>query len=183
MDAAPRLMTDRLCLRPVTPDDLSAFARFMASDRARFVGGPSKGYDAWRRFAVHLGHWRIRGYGMWIVERREDGAAVGQVGPWNPDGWVAPEVGWWLLDAAFEGHGYAREAAIAARAHAFDTLGWPAVYSVIAPDNARSIALARRLGAVEDREATTPDGQPVIVFRHPSPGERPNPTATSGELP
>ena len=147
-------------MRPSTPDDLPAFRRFTASERARFAGGPGEGYDAWRRFAVHLGHWRIRGCGMWIVEHREDGGPVGQVSLWNPDGWVAPEV---VLDADFEGLGYAREAAVAARTYAFETLGWPAVFSVIHPDNARSIALARRLGAVEDRDATTPDGQPVIV--------------------
>ncbi len=180
MTDTPRLQTDRLTMRPITPDDLPAFCRFMASDRARFVGGPCEGHDAWRRFAVHLGHWRIRGYGMWTVKRRDDGMAVGQVGLWNPDGWVAPEVGWWIFEGAFEGRGYAREAAVAARAHAFDTLHWPTVFSVIDPGNARSIALARRLGAAEDRHAKTPDGTPVIVFRHPEPDDGQKPVFRTG---
>lgn len=182
MNNTPHLRTDRLTMRPITPDDLATFCKFMASDRARFVGGPCECYDAWRRFAVHLGHWQIRGYGMWIVERRADGVAVGQVGLWNPDGWVAPEVGWWIFDNAFEGQGYAREAAVAARAHAFDTLRWPAVFSVIDPGNARSIALARRLGAAEDRHAKTPDGTPVIVFRHPGPDDAQSPVLRKGAL-
>ena len=90
--------------------------------------------------------------------------------------------GWWILREAFEGRGYARDAEVAARGHAFETLRWPAVFSVIEPGDARSIALARRLGAVEDRLAGTPDGTPVIVFRHPGPDDQARPVSRAGEM-
>ena len=46
--------------------------------------------------ALAIGHWAIRGYGFFSVEHRATGAWVGRVGPWYPEGWPAPEVGWTL---------------------------------------------------------------------------------------
>lgn len=71
--------------------------------------------------------------------------------------------------AAVEGHGYAHEAALAARRCARDSLGWPEVFGVIASGNARSIRLAERLGASLDRTDTFPNGETALVFRHPAP--------------
>ncbi len=73
-----------------------------------------------------------------------------------------------------EGNGIATEAARACVAHAYDTLGWDTVVSYIDPDNARSIALAERLGATLDTQATPPtrkdpDATDALVYRHPSP--------------
>ena len=60
----------------------------------------------------------------------------------------------------FEGHGFATEAARAARAHAYGTLGWPTAVSYVDADNHRSAALALRLGCTEDpaRRAARPAG-------------------------
>ena len=60
------------------------------------------------------------------------------------------------------------EAAVAARRYAYDTLGWTRPVSYIHPDNARSIALAERLGCVRDPNAACPFPEtPDLVFRHP----------------
>ncbi len=73
----------------------------------------------------------------------------------------------WLLLPAFEGRGYAAEAARAARGYAYGTLGWKTAVSYVSAENHRSAALARRLGAREDLDAPSPgDG---LVFRHPAP--------------
>ena len=45
------------------------------------------------------------------------------------------------------GKGYATEAAQAARAHAYDVLGWETAISLIDPENLGSKAVAERLGA------------------------------------
>ena len=74
-----------------------------------------------------------------------------------------------MWDPAAEGKGYAFEAAQAARAHAFDVLGWETAVSYIDPGNARSIELAERLGAVRDPEAA-PFHEGDLVFRHSAPG-------------
>jgi RimJ/RimL family protein N-acetyltransferase len=168
----PVLETERLTLRAPTPADFDAYAAFRATERARFVGGVLERADAWRTYAFGLGHWHLRGYGMWAVEERATGTWLGHVGLWFPEGWIAREVGWMLAEPAFEGRGFAREAAEAARRHAYRVLGWQEVFSVIHPENARSLALARRLGAALGREVVH-DGARLLVFRHPGPEEAP----------
>ena len=59
-------------------------------------------------------------------------------------------------------------AAEAARTHVFETLGWDTAVSYIDPQNARSIALAERLGAVRDDSAARPHPDD-LVYRHPKP--------------
>jgi RimJ/RimL family protein N-acetyltransferase len=108
------------------------------------------------------GPWHVRGRGA--GHRRH----IGQIGPWHPEGWLAREIGWILLDPAAEGRGLAREAAEAARAFAYEGLGWPEVFSVIDPDNVRSLALARRLGCTLDREEDW-EGERLLIWRHPAP--------------
>jgi RimJ/RimL family protein N-acetyltransferase len=161
----PVLQTERLTLRAPRPEDFDAYAAFRATERARFVGGVVDRTEAWRSYATGLGHWHLRGYGMWTVEERATGTWLGHVGLWHPEGWIAREIGWWLGDAAFEGRGFAREAAEAARDHAYGALGWSEAFSVIHPENARSLALAARLGATLDREETYA-GVRLLVFRH-----------------
>ena len=168
----PVLATERLTLRGPLAADFEPIAAFLDSGRAAHIGGRRSRADAWRTFAVLVGHWELRGYGMWSVEERATGRLVGMVGLYYPEDWVAPEVGWWIVDAGAEGKGYAAEAAVAARRYAFDIVGWPAVFSVIAPENARSIRLAERLGATLDQTVTAPNGRPALIYRHPAPEAR-----------
>lgn len=165
----PVLETERLTMRGPSAADFDPVAAFLDSDRAEHIGGRRSRADAWRTFAVLLGHWQLRGYGMWSLDDRASGRLVGLVGLYYPEGWMAQEVGWWIVDPAAEGKGYAYEAAVAARRYAFDIAGWPGVHSVIAPENARSIALAERLGATLDRTELAPNGRPAHIYRHPSP--------------
>ena len=92
-------------------------------------------------------------------------------GPWFPDTWPEHEIGWMLWDDAHEGQGLAAEAAAAVCDHARTHLGWKTAVSYIDLDNARSIAPARRLGAVRDPDAAVPpahpDGGALGVWRHP----------------
>jgi len=168
----PVLTTERLSMRGPVAADFEPVAAFLDSDRAAWIGGRRNRADAWRTFAVLVGHWALRGYGMWSVDERATGAFVGMVGLYYPEDWLAPEVGWWIVDAECEGKGYACEAAVAARRYAFDIVGWPEVFSVIAPENARSIRLAERLGATLDRTVTAPNGRPASIYRHPAPEAR-----------
>ena len=165
----PVIETERLVLRAPTMADFEAVAAFFATERARFVGGPRDRLQSWRSFAANIGCWHLKGHGMWAVEERATGRYLGQIGLNDPEGWVAREVGWILVDPATEGRGFAREAALAARGHAYGPLGWTKVFSVIDPDNARSLALAVRLGCTVDRSAVLPDGTTALIYRHPGP--------------
>ncbi|MDA3887491.1 MAG: GNAT family N-acetyltransferase [Allgaiera sp.] len=166
--SAPVIETDRLILRGPEGGDFDAFTKFYASERSTMNGGPLDPPQAWRAFATAIGHWTLRGYGMWSLVERSSGALVGRVGLWYPGGWPEPELGWTLYDG-FEGRGLAQEAALAARSYAYDMLGLGPLISVIAPDNLRSIALARRLGATHERDWALPSGAPVWIYRHPDP--------------
>lgn len=163
----PVLETERLILRVPRLEDYEGYAAYMQQARSSFVGGPLERDMSWRAFAGSVGHWVLRGYGLFVVTDRESGERYGMVGLLNPEGWPEPEIGWSLWHSDHEGKGIAREAAEAARAYAYDVLGWKTAISLIAPDNHPSQALARRLGAVVDGSFVL-RGTPVDIWRHPS---------------
>lgn len=165
-----RLETERLILRAPAPRDAEAYIAFFGSDRAASIGGPQTRAEAWVNFATELGHWGLRGYGMFTLTHQGSDDAVGLIGPWNPEGWPETEIGWLIFDARLEGKGYAHEAARACVDHAWHTLNWPSVVSYIGAGNTRSIALAQRLGAQLDETAAKP-GDWAQVWRHPKPSQ------------
>lgn len=147
MLSGPLLVTDRLILRPPAAQDFDAFAIMCAEDDTmRFLGGPCERSVAWRSFTSIVGAWQIEGCSMFSVIERSSGAWVGRIGPWKPDGWPAPEIGYGL-SRQFAGRGYAYEAAVAACNFAVEFLGWDQLTHTIDPENAPSIALAQKLGA------------------------------------
>lgn len=162
----PVIETERLVLRAPRESDFEAFAEFGASDRARFVGGPYPRFHSWSGFLGTFGHWVLRGFGMWMLEHRATGKTAGRIGMICHDGWPEPELGWHLYQG-FEGQGLAHEGAFAARAYAAKHQGLDRVISCIAPENTRSQALARRLGASIERDALLIEW-PVQIWRHPS---------------
>ncbi len=167
----PQLTTDRLILRKPDARDVDAIVSFFMSERGASVGGPYSLAKAWRQCAAEIGHWDIRGYGMFAVTTKDNDDIIGLIGPWFPEDWPETEIGWMMFEGS-EGKGYAFEAAQAAVAHAYETLGWDTVVSYIAEDNTRSIALAQRLGAQHDPSAPQPmPGKPCLVYRHPTPQE------------
>ncbi len=167
MSLAPTLSTDRLTLRPQRVEDFEPFAATLATDRSRWMGGPCSRREAWLWFAADSGSWSLNDTGGWTVERRTDGTVLGQVGVNKPDFFPEIELGWMLHDG-FEGNGYALEAAQAARDWAFGPRDLSTLVSYIDPDNAASIRLAQRLGAVRDGAAERPDAGD-LVYRHPHP--------------
>jgi RimJ/RimL family protein N-acetyltransferase len=161
--------TDRLRLRAPVPGDWEAARAFFMSDRAKTIGGPNTLGRSWRIFAELIGHWTLRGFGMWVVTARGEDRALGMVGPFFPGDWPEAEIGWMIWDDACEGQGIAYEAARAARADALTRLGWTTAVSYVAPTNYRSIRLAERLGARHDPCAAFPPGKDAcLVYRHPA---------------
>lgn len=143
------LETERLVLRPFQESDLDAYAALCADPEVmkylNAAGSPISRADAWRQMAMYLGHWELRGFGTWAVSELASGEFVGRVGLHYPEGWPDGELGW-TIARKFWGRGYAGEAARASIAHAFSTLGWSHLVSLIHPDNHRSARLAERLG-------------------------------------
>lgn len=147
--SGPILETDRLLLRPIDAErDFEGWARLMADElTVRYIGGKTlERAMAWRNMAGVIGHWQIRGYGFFSVEEKTTGQWVGRVGPWFPEGWPAPEIGW-TISRDHWGKGYASEAGRASLDYVRETLGWGEVIHAIVDGNHASAAVARKLGS------------------------------------
>ncbi|SFC50951.1 GNAT family N-acetyltransferase [Tropicimonas isoalkanivorans] len=166
----PTLLTSRLVLRAPRVEDFPAFADFLASERTHYMGGPVADHmQASRAFGNLAGLWVLRGYGMFVLERRDTGEPVGHAGARHPMPWPELELGWCLWSAAGEGEGFMTEAMRQIHGWVFDGLGWETCVSYMGARNARSAALARRMGAVIDPDAARPEGDnrdDVTVWRH-----------------
>jgi len=126
------------------------------AEASHFIGGPQPRPVAWRGLAQVTGAWVLQGFSMFSVIERSSGRWIGRIGPWRPADWPGPEVGWALIRDAW-GQGYAAEGASAAIDWVFDQLGWTEVIHCIAPDNAASQTLARRLGSFNRGPARMPE--------------------------
>jgi RimJ/RimL family protein N-acetyltransferase len=168
MTAIPRVETARLLLRGFEERDLDAFAAMQAdAEVMRFISptGPRERDVTWRDMAQAIGHWALRGHGLWAVEERGTGAFLGRVGIIRPEGWPEIELAYSLVRGAW-GRGLATEAGRAALGWAFGALGVPRVASFIAPANLASQAVSRRLGAACEGEAVLLGSMPVQWWVH-----------------
>ena len=174
----PVIETERLVLRGPEPEDYPNFKHTFSSYRSRFMGGPLNAYETWMLYAAEIGHWQIRGYGMWMIHDRKTDATLGMAGGWKPAQWPEAEIAW-IIWPETAGHGYALEATHAARKYFYNTLGWTGAVSYVDPKNLDSIRLAERLGATKDNEAASVDGHDVC-YRHPSPEQLRNSQISDG---
>ena len=133
------LMTERLTLRPLLPDDAEAYLAIRHHPEvAKWVPLPAEGVIG--RFAAS---WEERRYAPWGVFLAE--ALVGH-GGLN----YVPEFGetevLWALHPDFWGRGYATEVAQASLDYGFDTLGLSLIFAITLPDNVASQAVMKRIG-------------------------------------
>jgi RimJ/RimL family protein N-acetyltransferase len=166
----PVLQTERLVLRCFDASDVEPYARICADPETMRHIGDGRVLDlvgAWRAVALMLGHWQLRGYGIWAVEEGATGELVGRIGLHRPEGWPGLEVGW-LLARSRWGRGYATEGATAVVDHAWRVLGATHLISLIDPANDRSIRVAERLGERLEGELTL-FGRRTLVYGLPGP--------------
>ena len=114
--------------------------------------------------ARSLGQWALRGYGMFAVEDAATGRFVGRTGILHSLEWPEAELAYGL-DQPYWGRGLATESAMAVRDWAFRERGMTLLASFVRPDNAGSIAVLRRLGAVKTSELTLLGG-PAERWEH-----------------
>ena len=164
----PTVQTDRLTLRAPKMDDLAPLTAFFASERSHIVGGPLNARGSHKSMMSTFGAWALRGHGLWHIADRVTDRFLGWVGMLFAPGWDEVELGWTVMQEA-EGKGIAFEAAVAARDFSARHLNIDGAISYIAPHNARSQALARRLGATIERKGILL-GHDVDVWRHPCVG-------------
>lgn len=148
---ADTLITPRLILRRPRATDLDVFVTYVASARSVHVGGPMDAAAAFDRFSRYIGHWVLRGYGRYVLER--NGTPIGHTGPTHADATRPPEITWTLWSGAHEGQGLATEAARAVLHHLMIDCDWPRLDALILPENESSTRVAQRLGGRRTEEA------------------------------
>jgi RimJ/RimL family protein N-acetyltransferase len=171
--------TERLVLRMPRLEDADAALEFAADPEVmHYMGGVDPSLDGAGLVRLWLRRWDAHGFGQFAVERREDGRFLGRVGivVWDSRDWrlasvaeagehAQPELGWALAREHW-GQGYATEAALATREWVRDETSIDRLISLINPENARSAAVATKLGAAVERTVQTTEG-PASVWVHP----------------
>lgn len=166
--------TERLILRSWTPDDAEPFIRHTNTPAVmRWLGGVRDEAEVRIVIAERFARWEEeRGFTFWAVERKDDGELLGFCGLKLADdegtgikGWH--EIGWRFREDAW-GKGYAKEAATASLAFAFDQAGAERVVALTVIGNEASWGLMKRLGMTRrpdlDYEGPAWAGTPVIVY-------------------
>ncbi|MGZ6971459.1 MAG: GNAT family N-acetyltransferase, partial [Thermoanaerobaculia bacterium] len=76
------LLTERLQLRVFERDDFEAHAEICADPEVmKYIrAGPLSRVDSWWQMARYVGHWHLRGYGLWAVVERATGRLIGHLG-------------------------------------------------------------------------------------------------------
>lgn len=163
----PTLETDRLRLRAFVQEDLDPFSAMLADPLvvggATYSGQTMNRTQAWNWLCMMLGHWHLRGFGIWAVEERASGQFIGRIGLQFLDWFDDVELVWMLAQQAW-GKGYGTEGVTAAVDFAFGSLQLPAVTAVIKTDNQPSRKLAERLDMSLGRELER-DGVAFIEYR------------------
>lgn len=143
------LETERLALYEFTPEDVHFIMELVNTEGwLRFIGdrdvhspedalryltnGPMQGYAK-------------QGFGFWAMRLRTDNTPIGMCGLMKRDTLPHADIGFALLPA-YEGQGYAYEAASATVAYAQNTLGFDTLLAIVLPENTRSVRLLERLG-------------------------------------
>jgi len=169
--SAPRLETERLVLRGVEVRDHDYFQSFFADEEAtRFVGGPSNREDTWRRMLTGAAFWPVTGIGMWAIEEKASGKAVGHVGVFDFQRDIDPpvetkvEMGW-ILAPAVHGKGYALEACLAMLEWFDANFSGQPMFALISVGNEPSMRLAEKLGFVRQADGVYRDHAQTIWLR------------------
>lgn len=140
------LLTQRLELRAVRPDDADSIVRlandFDVARRLTRMPHPYAPDDA-QYFIEEV----LPKEAVWALVRKADGAFMGVIGlmPRSKDGTVT--VGYWL-GRDYWGHGYMTEAVEEVVRFAFETLRLPCLRSGHFADNAASASVLRKVGFV-----------------------------------
>lgn len=163
----PTIETERLLLRPMAMEDWPDYAGLMLSGRSIYMGGPFSKGATWGMFCNDIAQWVLLGHGCLMLEDRDTGSCLGQVGINHGPLFPEHELGWFVYPQA-EGKGYAHEASMALRDWAFAVRGLQTLVSYVHPDNIRSRRLAERLGGRIDQAAARHDPSD-LVFRYPNP--------------
>jgi RimJ/RimL family protein N-acetyltransferase len=159
------LETARLTLHRFSPGDAVFIVELLNEPSfLRYIGdkGVRNEADACRYLeAGPMASYERHGFGLFRVDGKESGEAIGMCGLLKRD-WLADvDIGFAFLPR-FWAKGYAFEAASGVLAHARDALGLKRVVAITSPENATSIRLLEKLGFRFERMARASEKEPEV---------------------
>lgn len=182
------LETERLILRPFMDDDLP-FLNYLHSDLEvmRYTIGRTRSHSENIAYIRLMNDLYERNIGQLLVIRKSDNTPIGRAGLFCFNGVNDENMNWYYIGLAdnvrkkgdtFElielgfsfakpywGNGYATEAAGAVKDHAFDTLNYAKLSSLVIKENIASIKVAQKLGASQMIDCMVED-KPSIELRN-----------------
>ena len=169
------MTNDALRLRDWRAEDFNQYAEFYARDPlSAYSGGPMDRPLAWRHLASVIGHWVLRGYGVWAVEDLESGQLCGCAGAWRPQDWPQVEFAFWFTTDAFAG-----ELAAAGATLAFETLtrtrSAAGLVSFVHTGHEAAQRIVEDLGGQRESGVRELGGDPHFIYRYGEQGDRPQP--------
>jgi RimJ/RimL family protein N-acetyltransferase len=173
--SVPVLRTERLTLRGHRAEDFDdCFAMWSDPAVTRHIGGkPSTQSQTWIRLLSYIGHWKVMGFGYWVIAESATGRFAGEIGFADfkrdiaPSMKGVPELGF-ALAPAFHGKGYATEAVQAVLAWGDEHFSTPRSVCLISPENLASIRVAEKCGyKIFERAAFA--GEPILFLERFAP--------------
>lgn len=161
------LQTPRLSLRQLTHSD-APFILELLNDPTwlRFIGDRGvRDLDGARAYITHgpAASYAQHGFGLWAVERRQDGVPIGICGLLKRETLPDVDLGFAFLER-YQGKGYGQEAAVATMAHARDVVGLKRVVAVTVSGNTGSIRVLEKLGLRYERMVELKPGSPPVAL-------------------
>lgn len=150
---APNLESERLRLRAHRIEDFDAsFAMWTDPEVYRaIVGEPSTRQQSWSRLLTYAGLWKLLGFGYWVIEEKQSGLFIGEIGFANfqraiePPIGLLPEAGWALASNAHD-QGYATEALKLILSWADTHMSEASTVCLMNPANVASMRVAKKCG-------------------------------------
>lgn len=148
------ITTERLSLRKIQTDDEDFIIKFLADEElAKYLplDRPYNANEASTWFDGRLDHWRLNGFGTFIIVLKHSNDVMGYCGIEYVRGTKFIDMRYGLLKC-FWGHGYAYEAALAVLQYGFSVHAFSKLYGAAVPQNIPSIKLLQKLGMSKDSE-------------------------------
>lgn len=164
--------TPRLILRKIVDQDADALMQILGDPEVmRFsVRGPDTMEGVLKFIDATKKRYTRDGVAQWAVILKESGAFVGECGisVQSVDEKKEYEIGYRFV-RDYWGKGFGSEAAIACREYGFNTMNLNRLISIIEKENKASIAVAKKVGMILEKEATFYN-IPVEIYSMKRPG-------------
>lgn len=161
------LETERLRLREFTLNDTAFIIELLNSPGwLQFIGNRNVNTNEQAMAYIVNGplkSYKGNGYGLWLVERKENGKSIGMCGIINREYLDNPDIGFALLPGD-QGNGYALEIVKATMKYARQQLQISKMDAITIAENERSIRILEKIGLRFSKTFCFPDSKDALLI-------------------